>query len=394
MTVLDYRSAHAAAADRKPDAKTVGMWLGWAVYLGTSWTWCIGMFLPVLMMRDYGIAGFLVFAIPNVLGAAAMGWVLRDELISADIVQAHRQACVSFSLVTILFHLFFGGWVIALLTGPSFAPFGLLAVVCFYVAARAGRATLFASASFVLAVSVWAFLRGWFAGEFPDFLGRAPRAPVRDLLWIAPVSAFGFALCPYLDLTFHRARQHLDRTGARVAFGIGFGVVFTAMILFTLAYSGRARVLLVNIYGVSVLVAALLGCHMLIQAAQTTALHARELKWPQEPGVLIAFGIVAMGCLFAGSLVGQNPVAGESIYRFFMGFYSLIFPAYVWLCMIGSSTRAPSRQAVVAFLAAVAIAAPMFWLGFIEGRMIWLLPGLGMVLMARLFVPRPLKFTA
>ena len=34
--------------------------LSWAVYLGVSWTWCIGMFLPVLIMRDYGIAGWLV----------------------------------------------------------------------------------------------------------------------------------------------------------------------------------------------------------------------------------------------------------------------------------------------------------------------------------------------
>jgi hypothetical protein len=323
-----------------------------------------------------------------------MGWVLRDELISADMVQAHRQACASFSLITILFHLFFGGWVIALLTGPSFAPFGVLALVCFYVAARAGRIALLASASFVLAVSVWAFLRGWLGEEFPNLLDRAPRNRVRDLLWIAPVSVFGFALCPYLDLTFHRARQQLDRTGARVAFGIGFGVVFAAMILFTLAYSGWARVLLVNFYGVSSLAAALLGCHMLIQAAQTTALHARELTWPQEPGVAIAFGIVAMGCLFAGTLVGHNPVAGESIYRFFMGFYSLIFPAYVWLCMIGSPTRTPSARAVLVFLAAVAVAGPMFWLGFIKGLMIWLLPGLGVVLLARLLVPKPFKFTA
>ena len=55
--------------------------------------------------------------------------------------------------------------------------------------------------------------------------------------------------------------------------------------------------------------------------------------------------------------------------------------------------RPPSRRAVLVFLVAVALAAPMFWLGFIGGRMIWLLPGLGVVLLARLFVPKPFKIT-
>src|SRR4051812_22981962 len=42
----------------------------WAIFLGVSWTWVIGMFLPVLLVRDYGLLGWVVFAIPNVIGAA------------------------------------------------------------------------------------------------------------------------------------------------------------------------------------------------------------------------------------------------------------------------------------------------------------------------------------
>lgn len=29
----------------------------WALFLASSWTWCIGMFLPVLLMRDAGWMG-------------------------------------------------------------------------------------------------------------------------------------------------------------------------------------------------------------------------------------------------------------------------------------------------------------------------------------------------
>jgi hypothetical protein len=31
----------------------------------------------------------------------------------------------------------------------------------------------------------------------------------------------------------------------------------------------------------------------------------------------------------------------------------------------------------------------MFWMGFIAQQMIWLLPGLGVVLLARLLIPTP-----
>jgi hypothetical protein len=390
MTVLNYRSAPAPAAGRFPDESTVGAWLGWAVYLGTSWTWCIGMFLPVLLVRDYGLNGFYVFAVPNVLGAAAMGWVLRDAALSMDIVTAHRQACLSFSLVTVTFHAFFGSWIIAELTGPFYAPFGVLALVVFFLAARAGHGWAIAVAAFVFVASAWLFFLGWANHYLPYTpLGR-PLQPARDLFFIAPISAFAFALCPYLDLTFHRARQRLSRDGARVAFSVGFGVFFTAMILFTLAYAQH----LIHVHAIADLMAGVVGCHLLLQAAQTTALHAREVE-PRAATGAIAFSlllVVATGC--AGLFVGNQPRVGEAIYRFFMGFYSLIFPAYVWLCMIGSAARPPSKRTVIVFIAAVGLAAPMFWLGFIEGRMTWLAPGLAVVLLARLALREPLTWNA
>ena len=40
---------------------------GWGIYLSCSWTWCIGMYLPVILLRDFGWPWLLAFAIPNVL---------------------------------------------------------------------------------------------------------------------------------------------------------------------------------------------------------------------------------------------------------------------------------------------------------------------------------------
>src|SRR6187397_1723561 len=102
-------------ATPRPPARTM---LAWAAFLACSWTWCIGMFLPVLLVRDYGGWGWIVFAVPNVIGAAAMGWILRSGEISRRIVENHRVACLSFSAVTILFHVLFTGWVIQRLAGP------------------------------------------------------------------------------------------------------------------------------------------------------------------------------------------------------------------------------------------------------------------------------------
>ena len=82
----------------------------WGAYLACSWTWCIGMFLPALLLRDMGWAGFLIFAIPNVLGAAAMGWVLTSRSDSVRFVEKHASAIEWFSIITLGFHLFWILW--------------------------------------------------------------------------------------------------------------------------------------------------------------------------------------------------------------------------------------------------------------------------------------------
>jgi len=84
-------------------------------------------------------------------------------------------------------------------------------------------------------------------------------------------------------------------------------------------------------------------------------------------------------------------LTGDLIYRLFMSFYGLIFPAYVWICMvpIRGKVLGPSRPALVALAVVVLTAAPMYWLGFVYERMIWLIPGVMVVLLSRLFVVTP-----
>src|SRR3954471_6160308 len=91
--------------------------IGWASFLAASWTWCIGMFLPVLLVRDFGPASFAVFAIPNVLGAVLMGWVLHRPGTSETFVANHGRACWAFSFVTVAFQVFFLCWLILGLEG-------------------------------------------------------------------------------------------------------------------------------------------------------------------------------------------------------------------------------------------------------------------------------------
>jgi len=71
-------------------------------------------------------------------------------------------------------------------------------------------------------------LRPWFAN-----LNRPPTGA----LLIAPVCLFGFLLCPYLDLTFHRARQATAPRAGAIAFALGFAGPFLLMIVFTLWYA-------------------------------------------------------------------------------------------------------------------------------------------------------------
>lgn len=381
--------------------------LGWAAFLACSWTWCIGMFLPVILLRDYGTFAWVVFALPNVVGAAAMGWVLHRQGASERLVGRHGPAMAAFSGVTILFHVLFVGWVVRWLgstTGRGEWAFVLAAagaaVVCFPL--LLARRTALLLAALTLAGSLAAFVVTVLNTD--RMLVPAVTATV-DLAYLAPVCLIGFALSPYLDLTFHRARQALTSYGGVAAFTLGFGAMFLLMIVFTLWYgpmavppdAGRPRATALPLTRVAALAVV---AHMAGQSGFTVAAHVVELVRQHRrsaaatrrgtlAAVVFGGGILGFSAYLAadggqGRFWGASLGANEVGYRLFLSFYGLVTPAYVWLFLVPwGGSRPAGRHRWVAFALCLLLAAPAFWAGFIEGKTVWLLAGVGVVLLSR-----------
>ncbi|MCH2162751.1 MAG: hypothetical protein MK085_12875, partial [Phycisphaerales bacterium] len=211
--------------------------IGWGLFCASSWTWSIGIFLPLLMMQLYGWKGFWVFAIPNVLGCAAFGYVLNRRR-SKVMVNAHAPAMRWFSFATVIYQVFFIGWamdtfIIADTPWPEvvWPVLGATLTLVACAAAMALRGDLFwrwlAVLTTIAAVVLFIMLIN-FTGGFQSVNGSETD---RSLLAAAPVIICGFIFTPYLDATFHRARQN---TPSRHSFAI-FGVVFAFMLMCSIA---------------------------------------------------------------------------------------------------------------------------------------------------------------
>ncbi len=368
------------------------------------------MFFPILLHRDYGMWGFVAFAIPNILGAAAMGFVLTRQQ-SKGLVQTHKPMIVTFSFVTIAFHFFFLVWLtesrifthdgdatgLTRLAPTLAALLPVLAISTWFLLHPRSRRhhRLIAAATWILS-----FLA---IGLSPAYEARLDHLPSSTfgLIGLAPISVFGFLLCPYLDATFHRVRIATGRRSGRAAFAIGFGFFFAVMILATLIYRGalihmihpEASFRHVHIFQFTPLI-----FHLLLQVTFTVFVHALMLRRLGIPAIaLLLPPVVGLVAGLAAKQFDTFPMfamtTGELTYRIFLSAYGLIFPAYVYLCMIPTRDRhsglaGPSgRRKRNTWLGVVAIAAPFFWMGFIERRELFLIPGLAFILLARLTLP-------
>ena len=241
----------------------------------------------------------------------------------------------------------------------------------------------------------------------------APLLPATDLLFMLPICTFGFLFCPYMDLTFHRARKETTAAGAKLAFSLGFGVLFLLMIICTPLYgplfgtdSSRQQALLASM-------AAPVWIHITSQLFFTCGIHSAESgdettgksnSWSRLCIVIMPIAILAAWLgekyLPDAPLLAQSPNTPLIWYRLFMSAYGLLFPAYVWICMIprrGEPVAPPTPRHIAIWLVSCLAASPFYWIGFMERQTVWLIPGLALVLASRTFIPwrvlpaRPLR---
>jgi hypothetical protein len=368
--------------------------LRWAAFLACSWTWCIGLFLPVLLVRDFGVWGFVVFAIPNVIGAAAMGWAFTSRETSMRLTVVHAPATRAFSLVTVAFHVFFAVAFLPELIGLIGAAIVFALMLMLIVPVLMSRLHDATLATILLAFTVVLFAAGAGAGV----LSAPPAVPgdVVSILALSAVCALGFIACPYLDLTFHRARQECASiVESRVAFGIGFGVIFLAMILLTLFYS-------TSLLSPSTAPAArvIVGLHVAAQSLFTVGVHGTALRGSADMSRSRALPVLAASAtlvpvvlalasrwLDARDITWAGLGAPEIGYRLFLVFFGLIFPAYAWLCVHpGRGYHAPHPRTRLLTTLVIVVSLPFFYVAFIERMIVWALPAIAIVLAARLLV--------
>lgn len=390
----------AAITDSAQKAPSPIETIGWALFLATSWTWCIGMFLPSMLIRDHGPVAWLIFLLPNAIGAAAMGWVIPNAARAKRLIDRNLPALRLFGWVTIFFQAFGAGWILT-----SFGLLDSLPNIVVLLAAL-GAGLIAKTVARLLSVTLIVYALSLAVGVLMQSRGELS-LPVatedNDTLgiWLmSPVFIFGFALCPYLDLTFLRVPRRLNHAGpTRAAFTLGFLVFFVVMI----ALSG----LVGNIPHTWASEAArVFAIHACAQLGFTIAVHTRELilnrASPEAPPLhLPAYaGVLLAGVALAGAL--SIPIyttlhgldLREVAYRGFMCFYGLLFPGYVLLCMIPtrdghSGTTGPEGGRKLRWLViSCALAAPFYYVGFLMGTEGAILNGLALVLVARAIVSR------
>ncbi|MDA1105472.1 MAG: hypothetical protein O2855_02615 [Planctomycetota bacterium] len=329
--------------------------IGWGLVLTSSWTWCIGLFLPVLLIKLFGWTGFWLFAIPNVIGCTAFGWIVSGKR-GVALARRLRNGIVVFALWTIAFQAFF---LARLFLDPSVDAgvhgMGLAAVVIVIGAALTTGASrepstaawmLRAAAGAALGVAAWCLSPASFMVD----VAATPLLGSRAAWAAGPFIALGFLACPLLDPTFHWVRE---RAGSAAPFG-WFGLFFAATLALTGSMAGSGSWHLTP----------LLGVWVVFQVIFTLVLNARcveALDAVSAPGAmrrLVSLACVAGGAVAAiawlvarGAGVIENSF--DVAYLGFLGAYSTIFPTLVFL---GGSNR--TALLVATSLAAVGLAVP------------------------------------
>ena len=353
--------------------RTTANTAGWGLFLTSSWTWCIGMWLPSIMLFRYGWPGFWVFAIPNVLGCAIMGYLLRSREASTRMVAAHRGPMRWFSVATIAYQLFFLSYIFGIGDPETDVSSALYVPLLAWAVALIGSWLpwkawpWFGTLIFAASMTTW-IIRG--TGLSIDF---DQNEPDQDLWLLAPLIILGFLACPWLDPTFHRARQ---LAASKHAFGV-FGVTFLVMLLFVasycLPYPASYWELIVAFF-----------CY---QTIFTMSAHLREIRLLEAPdgwgttGILTGLTLIGVAIGYGMFQVCCEELIGPWLldtYLRFLALYGLVFPAWILAFMLGRGRRTPGRYLILAI--GLLIALPMAEIGMLHASKWWLIPAVLIVI--------------
>jgi len=362
------------------------------------------MFLPVLLIRDYGAQGWLVFAVPNIIGATAMAYILSKPDTSLEIVKKHKIACIVFSIITIIFQIYFIGWVSMLVPKTFIMITGIILLLISVFGLTFDKNQLL-SAFIIWTLSIISFILIFHfvpIEKIDLFKSGNLIHNTHALLYLTPICFFGFLLCPYLDLTFHKVRQSNTSLNSKIIFTIGFCFMFLLMVLFTFFYANPIASVIEGIpyflkdqKPLPLAYIYLIVFHILIQAGFTIILHLRSIfqiikKADRINSLLIILSILSflLPVIFNTIHTFLNMTINEIGYRSFMAFYSLIAPAYVFLFMIPKNKKSISlnNQNLLIWGIVVLFALPFYAVGFLGVRWnleIWSLIGLAIVLLSR-----------
>lgn len=362
-----------------------------ACALASSWTWLIGMFFPVLMIEDFGWPGWVVFFVPNAIGAASVGLFLTSERV-AGFISTHAVAVRLFTLVTV----FFQGFVFTQILGVSgvadawgLPRFALQAaggcVVLVLLAALVTRISALQSIArlgvAVFVLSVLAVGAGHFTGgelHVPPAEGTMPMPAV--FLALAG-TMLGFLTCPFLDSTLLRVREAVPGRRGTIAFALGYFGPFAVLVGMTGLYAGGfiGRAALSHYVFV----------HMLVQAAYTAGFHAwawRGLPCPLACSKPPSGARFPLGVLLTGAAAGLFwPLEHLRLgYEILLSAYALPFPAYVWIVCVWA--KSPTKRAIAVWAFAVLLAGPCFTIGYLGKEWAFVPLGVACVVVAPLIL--------
>lgn len=379
--------------------------LGWGLFCASSWTWCIGTFLPFLMLRLHGWPGFWLFLVPNVLGCTLFGWWFTPESSRAFCVR-HQKLMAGFSAVTVAYQVAFLVWMLPAAAGfvdePGCATgAGMMTALALGLATVATLGTWWRRDAAWIAVACVATIGSivllWQVpvspmGEWPSE-GTLPR---RDLLLAAPVIIAGFLACPALDLTFHRARQSVESPRAFAVFGIAFGLTIVGVAMQWDGTAAAPGAAMLCVWCVQVPFTALAHLRELCGVVQRGALDVRKEHGPglvcvgSQVGdsalrALVMVGVIAALGIAVQALGPESPFAwyfpGETGYLRWLAMYGVVFPVLVLAARAGWSFG----KCVVA----VVLASMGAELGFLQDSAWWLLWPAGVMLIALIDASRP-----